>query len=86
MTPQTPGSPRDVMFTIAPGRGGVQKVRVSATMTHARVGDVVARLIAPTGQSHVLFGYTGAMDTGYGSPSRLNGTYEFRDGPLLGDW
>ncbi len=85
MSPQTPGAPRDVTFTIPPGRGLVQKVRVSATMTHPRVGDLVARLIAPTGESHLLFGYTGASDLGYGYSTPLNGTYEFRDDGAY-DW
>ncbi len=82
---QTPGAPRDVTFAIPPGRGRVRKVRVSTTITHASVGDVVARLIAPSGESHVLFGYTGANNTGSGSSSRLAGTYEFQDGAPL-DW
>lgn len=79
MSPQTPGAPRDVTFTVAPGRGHVQHVRIAATLTHGRVGDLVARLIAPSGESHVLFGYTGASDTGFGYSGGLNGAYEFRD-------
>lgn len=86
-TPQTPGTPRDVTFTIPPGRGRVAAVRVELTTYHQRLGDVVARLIAPTGQSHVLFGYTGATDNGSGyTRAYLFSSYEFRDGPPAADW
>lgn len=77
--PQTPGPPRDVTFTIPPGRGTVNRVRLSVTMAHAWVGDLVARLIAPSGESHVLFGYTGAYSADYGYRARLDGTYRFSD-------
>lgn len=82
---QTPGPPRDVAFTVPPGRGKVQRVRLAATMTHGWVGDLVARLIAPSGDSHVLFGYTGASNGGFGYDARLSGTYQFRDDATY-DW
>lgn len=77
---QTPGPPRDVTFTVPPGRGAVTHVVVSVGLSHTWTGDLVARLIAPTGQSHVLFGYTGAgsaISKGYRAD--LGGYYQFQD-------
>lgn len=80
--PQTPGVPRDVTFTVPAGTGVVQGVTISLTITHGWVGDLVARLIAPDGRQHVLFGYTGAPAVNFGSSIDLAGTYEFSDAAL----
>ena len=46
----------------------------------------MARLIAPNGASHVLFGYTGATGTGRGTSSSLYGAYSFRDSGTANWW
>lgn len=85
-TTQTPGPSRDVTFVVPPGTGPVRTVRVAAFLKHPHLGDVVARLIAPDGRSHVLFGYTGATsNTSAGSTSVLNGLYGFSDDAPF-DW
>lgn len=77
---QNAGAPRDVTFTVAGVQGTVQTVEVTITLTHSFVGDVVARLIAPNGTGHDLFGYTGATASSQaGDNSNLGGTYTFTD-------
>lgn len=84
---QTPGAPRDVTFVVPPGRSTVTRVGVRLNLTHTWAGDLVARLIAPTGESHVLFGFTGATSSiAKGSRADLNGAYMFRDDPALPSW
>ncbi len=84
---QTPGPPRDVTFVVPPGRGPVKSVRVSATLSHSWVGDLVAELMSPTGARHVLFGYTGATSAASnGSSADLGGDYEFDDHGAGGLW
>ncbi len=83
-TPQQPGPPRDVTFTVPADPGVVRSVAVTLGITHTYVGDLVARLIAPDGRQHVLFGYTGELNIGSGSSANLGGTYEFSDAALLG--
>jgi subtilisin-like proprotein convertase family protein len=86
VTPLTPGPPRDVTFTVDAVAGPVRSVRVAMGLTHTYVGDLVARLIAPDGTAHVLFGYTGSLaNTNAGSSRDLSGIYEFRD-TASGDW
>lgn len=87
MLPQIPGAPRDVLFAVPAGRGTVTSVSLRMTLTHPVAGDLMVRLIAPTGASHVIFGYTGALSaTAYGSRADLNGTYAFRDAASTGWW
>lgn len=77
---QTPGQPRDVTFVVPPGRRTVTHVTVSVSLSHTWVGDLVAQLIAPTGESHVLFGYTGATSAiSKGSRADLAYQYTFHD-------
>lgn len=86
-TVQTPGPPRDVTFVVPPGRGVVTRVAVNLSLSHTWVGDLVVRLIAPTGQSHVLFGYTGATSAiGKGYRADVAGYYLFRDGATSSWW
>lgn len=87
-TGHAPGPPRDVTFNVtglvhwAPA-----EVRVTGlSMHHPWMGDVIARLIAPDGTSHVLFGRTGATTAlGVGDGTNLGGTVAFMDGFVL-DW
>lgn len=84
---QTPGPPRDVTFVVPPGRGAVTHVAVRLGLSHTWVGDLVVRLIAPTGESHVLFGYTGATSAiAKGHRADLAGYYLFRDGATSSWW
>jgi subtilisin-like proprotein convertase family protein len=77
---QTPGTPRDVTFTVSGITGSVSNVEISLTATHTWLGDVQATLIAPNGATHRLFGYTGATNaTHFGDDSDLGGTYVFKD-------
>lgn len=83
----TPGGPRDVRFQVAGVLGSADSMAVSLTMTHSYVGDLRAVLIAPTGESHVVFARTGAADlSSYGDSSNLGGTYRFADWATLGWW
>ncbi|MEZ5292889.1 MAG: proprotein convertase P-domain-containing protein [Vicinamibacterales bacterium] len=86
-TCMTNGPPRIVEFPVSGKVGPVVSVAVSASLTHAFVGDVTATLVAPNGTtSHVLFGYTGATFQGsFGDDSDLSGIYTFLDASL-GNW
>jgi subtilisin-like proprotein convertase family protein len=73
------GPPRDVYFDISEVRT-VTFIQVEFTITHPFVGDLRVTLIAPDGNSHLLFARTGATSAGsFGFPSELNGTYNFFD-------
>ena len=85
--PQTPGPAREVRFVVPPGRGAVARVTVFLDISHTWVGDLAARLIAPTGESHVLFGFTGATSAiSRGNRADLDGYYLFRDGAATSWW
>ena len=80
-------TPKDVTFTVTVNdlAGRVRSVLVSMTFSpaHTFVGDLTATLIAPGGQSHVLFGRTGATTaTGAGDSSDVAGPYFFHDNAL----
>ncbi|MCY7346051.1 MAG: FG-GAP-like repeat-containing protein [Pyrinomonadaceae bacterium] len=88
-TPQVPGAPRDITFTVSGIAGNVSNVEVSMTGTHSWVGDVEATLIAPNGAVHRLFGYTGATTAAsFGDGSDFGGAYVFKDtaAPPSGGW
>jgi subtilisin-like proprotein convertase family protein len=81
---QTPGPPLNVQFAVSGLTGNVQSLSVSITAEHTYVGDLVARLIPPTGgNGFVLFGYVGSTGTIgnaiFGDGSELGGTYVFSD-------
>jgi subtilisin-like proprotein convertase family protein len=87
----TPGTPLNVSFNVSGiDLGALADIRVTGlTMTHGFVGDVVARLIAPNGDSQVLFGRTGAVaPAASGDDSNLSGPYTFTDHatPSNGGW
>lgn len=84
--PQQPGPPADLTFVVPPGRGTVQSVSVDLAVAHGAIGEVVARLIAPNGASHVLFGYTGASTPGDGSATIASGSYVFDDRAIQSWW
>jgi len=88
--PQTPGSPRDVTFTVSGVSGEISNIQIEMSLTHSWVGDVKAVLIAPDGTSHNVFGYTGAVSsTSFGDDSNLGGFYYFNDSatsPPSGGW
>ena len=81
------GPPRDVYFDVGLLRT-VSQVTVSFTATHAYVGDLRVTLIAPNGNSHLLFARTGALDaSSFGYSSDLDGSYTFTDDPAIaGNW
>jgi subtilisin-like proprotein convertase family protein len=82
-----PGPPRIVEIPVSGLPGVVESVSVTMTATHAWVGDVVAVLTAPTGESHLLFGYTGLWSlTGTGDRSDLAGSYTFNDTATASWW
>lgn len=85
--PQIYGPPRDVYFDVGPLRT-VSGVSVSFSATHTWVGDLRVTLIAPNGNSHLLFARTGATAaSGNGFGTDLNGTYTFTDNPAqAGNW
>jgi hypothetical protein len=73
------GPPRDVYFDVSDVRT-VTLVQVDFTITHPFVGDLRVTLIAPDGNSHLLFARTGATTAGgFGFTSDLNGSYSFAD-------
>jgi subtilisin-like proprotein convertase family protein len=85
----SPGAVRNVTFNVTDlPAGAPSDVRVTGlALTHPRVGEVVALLIAPNGDSHVLFGRTGigTGGTGSGDNSNLFGPYSFAD-DAPGNW
>lgn len=78
---------RDVTFTVSGIPGPPSDVEVSLTFggpTHSWGGDITARLIAPNGTSHVLFGNRGSTTAGgCGSSNDLAGPYVFFDTAAL---
>lgn len=84
--PQQPGPPADLTFVVPPGPGTVQSVSVDLALAHGAIGEVVARLIAPNGASHVLFGFTGASTSGDGSTAVASGSYVFDDRGVRSWW
>lgn len=85
----TPGTVRNVTFNVTGLPSGVlSDVRVTGlALSHMRVGELTALLIAPNGYSHVLFARTGVASagTGSGDSSNLAGTYDFAD-DAAGNW
>lgn len=78
---------RDVSFNVSGVSGNLTSIRVNANLTHTFVGDLVVTLIAPTGESHILFGRTGAISsTSCGDSSDLGGAYNFFDGATNQNW
>lgn len=78
---------RDVSFNVTGMSDGLTSVRVNTNFIHSFVGDLVVTLIAPTGESHILFGRTGATtSTSCGDSSDLNGEYNFFDGATNQNW
>lgn len=72
---------RDVAFSVSGLTGHVTDVELSLTLTHEFVGDLEARLISPAGVAQlVVFSRVGnRRSTFFGTNSRLDGTYVFRD-------
>lgn len=95
ITDNAPGTPRDVTFTVTGVPAGAP-TNVSADMTfggaglavgHTWVGDVDVTLIAPNGDSHVLYASTGATTpTAAGDSSDLSGPYNFTDSAMGTNW
>lgn len=80
------GASRDVYFDVSPLRT-VTAVTVSFAATHTWVSDLRVRLIAPNGNSHLLFARTGQTpQDADGFSSDLNGTYTFTDSPTAANW
>ncbi len=74
------GAPLDVTFHVV-GEAAIQEVAVSIGLVHPWVGDLDVVLIAPSGESHVLFSRVGATEgDSCGDGSDLLGVYEFDDG------
>lgn len=84
--PEAYGPPRDIHFDVAALRT-VSGVSVRFTATHAYVGDLRVTLIAPNGNSHLLFARSGVTiaDTP-GFSSGLNGQYLFIDSAPTNWW
>ncbi len=81
------GPPRDVSFSVTGLSGTPSTVSVDANLTHTWVGDVNATLIAPNGNSQVLFERTGATSaTSCGDTSNLGGVYNFTDAATGTNW
>lgn len=80
------GAPRDIRFDVNAVRT-VTGVSVSFTASHNYVGDLRVTLIAPDGNSHLLFARTGATTaTGLGFDSSLTGSYSFSDAASVNWW
>ena len=83
----TPGSAIEVPIVVPPLAGTLRHVAASLRLTHTYVGDLTATLFAPNGDSHVLFGATGATaPAGNGDSSNLDGTYTFSDSGAPNWW
>lgn len=78
---------RDVTFNVTGLVGKITAVELTADIRHTWVGDLSATLIAPTGEQHVLFAYTGhtpTEDCGWGKD--LVGNYTFTDAASGTNW
>jgi subtilisin-like proprotein convertase family protein len=86
----TPGTPKNVTFTVSGISNAPASVDVGFTATHAWVGDLIVTLIAPNGATQTIFGRTlSTTATGLGDSSDLGGTYVFSDAaptPPSGGW
>lgn len=82
-----PSSNLDITFDVM-GISNIDTVEVDMTATHSWVGDVSATLIAPSGESHILFQSTGWTDASscFGDSSDLGGTYNFSDTATTNWW
>lgn len=82
------GAPLDLKFNVAGLPGNVSNVSLDMNITHTWVADVTATLIAPNGQSFVLFGRTGATAPNNCQPddSDLGGVYVFNDQASNTNW
>lgn len=73
-----PGQPLDITFEVE-GVSSAIATSISLDMSHTWVGDLRMTLIAPSGESHVVFAETKETSTECGDNSDLEGTYQFRD-------
>ena len=75
---RSPGDPLDITFDVS---GIEQPVidNVSLDITHEWVGDLNITLIAPSGESHIVFEQTNDTTDVCGDSSDLAGTYSFGD-------
>ncbi len=79
-TSPMPGAALDITFNVAGFNGTVGDVYVDMNISHTSVGQLTATLIAPGGQSHILYSRTGAQfDLDCGDDSNLGGVYAFND-------
>lgn len=72
--------PMDVTFTVT-GMPRVAAVSVNMDITHTKVGQMIAVLIAPDGTQHAIFGRAGATTDNSTTPGNAWGGY---DGDLIG--
>lgn len=72
--------PMDVTFTVT-GMPRVAAVSVNMNITHTKVGQMIAVLIAPDGTQHAIFGRAGAVTDNSTTPGSAWGGY---DGDLIG--
>ncbi|MCW5960461.1 MAG: VCBS repeat-containing protein [Pyrinomonadaceae bacterium] len=84
-----PASPRDVTFTVSGITGHPSNVEVSHTYggpIHTWAGDVNVWLIAPNGNSFVIYGRTGQTGASAGDSSDLAGPYNMKDSASGTNW
>ncbi|MGB7201436.1 MAG: VCBS repeat-containing protein [Pyrinomonadaceae bacterium] len=83
-----PGTPRDVTFTVSGITGVPSNVEVSHTYlpVHSWAGDLNVSLIAPNGNSFVIYGRTGQTGASAGDSSDLSGPYNFKDSAAGTNW
>ncbi|MCW5960462.1 MAG: hypothetical protein KIS76_09900 [Pyrinomonadaceae bacterium] len=84
-----PASPRDVTFTVSGITGPPSNVEVSHTYggpIHTWAGDVNVWLIAPNGNSFVIYGRTGQTGASAGDSSDLAGPYNMKDSASGTNW
>lgn len=77
----------DITFQVS-GVTNFNDVSIDMTATHSWAGDVSATLIAPTGETHILFKNTGwfSETDSCGSGSALDGIYNFTDSATGPNW
>ncbi len=87
----SPGAAVDVTFDVTGVTAPLTAVELDIDITHTWVNDIVATLIAPSGETHVLFGQTHALTadgcgTSIGGDADLGGVYNFTDAAMGVDW
>ncbi len=77
------GEPLEITFDVYGIINPITSLKVATEIVHTSIDNLTAIIEAPSGEQHVLFGKTGAVNscTGYGTELGLGNVYSFSDNP-----